>query len=220
MKLILASKSPRRKELLGSVLKNTSLNITTDIISADIDESNLPGEEPLEYAKRLAKEKGIAVAKEIYKNHSKKAEKNFLILSADTIVVHHNKVYGKPIDNKNAIAILSELNGNQHSVITAFTFIRLTLPNDAADPSQNKFSNCLIETTSDHDCTEVTFKKLTLKMISDYVATGDPMDKAGAYGIQGPAQAFVADIKGSFNNVVGLPTEKITQVLKKFYTQS
>lgn len=171
MKLVLASRSPRRAELL------TAAGFEFSIRVADIDETPRPGETPRDYVLRLAEEKARAV----------EALDNETILAADTTVVLGDQIMGKPNDAADAACMLRALAGNRHEVITAICLKR-------GD-----------RVTLDIASTAVWFAPLSDTEIADYVASGEPLDKAGAYGIQGLASRFIDRIEGSYSNVVGLP---------------
>jgi len=206
MKIILASKSPRRKELLTKLLKDigqTSINF--EIMASDIEETQKPNESPLDYAKRLAKEKAEDIFSKLSQSHSRTVAQSILIIAADTIVVLSTKIFGKPTDKQEAIQILTQLSGQTHEVTTAYAILRSDYHPVAKSQSRIVVS---------HDTTQVTFKPLTRKQIEGYVNSNEPMDKAGAYGIQGGAKDFVAKIEGSYSNVVGLPLEKLTPIIK------
>jgi septum formation protein len=181
--IILASASPRRTELLGLA------GIKFIVVPADICEDALPDEDPADHVIRLSQEKADAVAA--------KCDGRFFI-GADTIVVLDGKILGKPIDQADAMLMLSRLSGRDHEVITGFTVF-------------DKTSGIRISRSV---CTEVTFKLLTEKEIHAYIATGCPMDKAGGYAIQGGAVHFVRSISGSYTNVVGLPMTELYEVLQ------
>lgn len=178
--LILASASPRRRELLAS------LGVDFRVVIPEIDETPQPGEKPRAFAERLAKEKACAV------------EAEGVIIAADTIVVHHGSLLGKPVDAAHARNMLAALSGDLHVVITGV---------------------CLKNTTRTHVfsvATEVVFRTLDHVEIDTYVASGDPMDKAGAYAIQGGAAHMVRSIQGSYTNVVGLPLCELYEALLSF----
>ena len=182
MDIILASQSPRRKELLGL------LNIPFTVRVADIDET-LRSDLPLEEAvAQLSRRKAEAVD----------PQENRLIIAADTIVVVDDRVLGKPKDADDAVQMLNLLSGRTHRVMTGLTVL-----------GQN---TCVSHT----EVTEVTFRKLTRQEILAYVQSGEPMDKAGSYGIQGSAAPFVQSICGDYYNVVGLPVCRLSQILKQF----
>ena len=184
MSIVLASKSPRRKELLGL------LDLDFKVITADIDETINPSLPVNDEIARLSFEKASAV--------SKIAEKNSVIISADTVVVFNERVMGKPKDAADAEDMLCNLSGNTHSVITAVTVMN-------GDKVLTKTVN-----------TSVTFRKLSAGEIRDYIATGEPFDKAGGYGIQGRASKFVSRIDGDYFSVVGLPVCTLSEMLKNF----
>lgn len=195
-KIILASQSPRRKELLKKILKSLNQSTRFEIIAADIDESVKTGEDPTEYTKRVCTEKAKAVLPKI--EHIKPP---FLLLAADTTVACENQILGKPKNNKEAAEMLSLLSGRQHDVITGYCLLFKDKNND-------------IKMRVDSDLTVIEFKHLSDEQIQDYIKTKEHLDKAGAYGIQGHAGEFIQKIQGSFDNVVGLPTEKITKILQ------
>ena len=184
-KIILASGSPRRKEYLERYQLNYK------IIKPDIDETPIAGEAPDGYAKRMAKEKVTAINGDIGINE--------IALSADTIVVFQERILGKPTSKEDAYQMLALLNGQTHSVITAYALLV-------------KEQNSL---TVNAVCTKVTFNDLSEKLLRAYVDSEEPMDKAGSYSIQGDGTFLVDTIKGSYNNVVGLPIEQVIQDLLK-----
>ncbi len=159
------------------------------VTAADICENVLPGEKPADHVMRLSREKADAVAN--------RAEGRFFI-GADTIVVLDDAIIGKPVDESDAARMLSSLSGRDHEVITGFTvFDRI---------SGIHISRCV--------STEVTFKTLGESEIAAYIRTGCPMDKAGAYAVQGGAVHFVRSINGSYSNVIGLPMTELYEVLQ------
>ncbi len=184
IKLILASGSPRRKQLLGF------LKIPFEVQTADIEEvSNL--ETPEEQACDISEQKGRAVFKKI-------SEENALIISSDTMVILEGEIYGKPENRDNAREMLKKLSGKTHDVVTAVSFI---------DSSGEAFSF--------FDKTQVSFNEIDPVILEEYLDTEDSLDKAGAYGIQGPSLTFISRIEGSYSNVVGFPLEKVIQKLKE-----
>ena len=185
MKLILASQSPRRRELLRQV------GIACTVDPSGIDESVLPGEVPAQFAKRVALDK----ARDIAKRH-----KSGIVLGADTIVLIDGDILGKPGSAAEAVSMLTRLSGRTHVVMTAVALVDAATGKSAAE----------VETT------EVVMRALTEAEIEAYVATGEPMDKAGAYGIQGRAALFVEGVNGCFFNVVGLPLARLDRMLKGF----
>jgi len=176
-RLILASGSPRRRELLAH------LGVPFEVAPADVDEAWRSGEPAEDLVRRLAVEKAQAVAAN--------AGDDVVVLAADTVVVLDGDVLGKPSDADDAAAMLARLAGRLHVVLTGVAVARAAGGAAGID----------VEVVA----TEVFFDALTPEDIAWYVATGEPLDKAGAYGIQGVGGTFVASIRGSFDNVVGLP---------------
>ncbi|WP_394754234.1 Maf family protein [Crenothrix sp.] len=180
--IILASASPRRKELLDQI------GVAYRIVAVDIDESVRIGELPLVYVQRMAAEKSAAcVAK--WGNH-------LPVLAADTTVVLGDVIMGKPKDKQDALSMLRQLSGATHQVYTSISL------------RGNEHSQMV-------SITEVTFKPLTDAELERYWHTGEPLDKAGSYAIQGLGALFVESIKGSFSGVVGLPLFETGQLLIK-----
>ena len=180
--LVLASASPRRLELLSKI------NIIPEIIqAANIDETPKKREKPIEYCKRLAREKGDFV----FQNYP-----DMTVLSADTIVFCSNKIFGKASSDEEARSFLNFFSGRKHSVLTA-TYLR------------NKNLSKIKYTIS-----KVTFVRLEKKDIDIYLATREWENKAGAYAIQGYADRFVKTINGSYSNIVGLPLQQAFNLLK------
>lgn len=179
-KLFLASASPRRRELLAT------LGYDFEVIIPEIDETPFPNEKPRAYAERLAEEKACAVDAE------------GVIVAADTVVVHHQTILGKPVDATDARTMLSTLSGDRHEVITGVC---------VRSKGHIVVFSCR---------TEVLFRMLLEAEIDAYVTTGDPMDKAGAYAIQGGAAHMVQSISGSYTNVVGLPLCELYEALLSF----
>ncbi len=184
--VILASKSPRRRELL----ERAALSFEVQV--GEIDETPRPGEGPVALATRLARAKAAAVAR----TRDTKA----LVLGADTIVVLGEVILGKPADDEDASRMLRLLSGKCHEVITAFAI--------TVAPKAERWT-----TRSVH--TKVHFRELTDRVIERYVATGEPLDKAGAYGIQGLGVQLVARTEGSYSNVVGLPLVEVLECLTR-----
>lgn len=184
MKFILASSSPRRRELLAS------LGITFDVLKPDIDEDQHPGEQPLDYVRRLSAEKAAAVVQQI--------SDSAIIIAADTVVICDNAILGKPENAEEAREMLVTLRGRDHQVCTSIT----------------------LHTPDESFITEVTCTRVIMRYYSDdeiaaYIATRDPFDKAGGYAIQHPDFAPVAHIDGSYTNVVGLPLETLQTMLER-----
>ena len=180
MQLILASASPRRRELLGL------FGIPFVVRVADIDETMDPARPPFEEVGRVSRAKALAV----------RAEKDDIVIAADTIVVCEGKVLGKPKSEEEAVSMLRLLSGRDHQVMTGCTVVA--------------GGDC-------HTFTEVTdlhFRQLSEKEIRRYVASGEPMDKAGAYGIQGGAALFCQKMAGDYYNVMGLPVCRLWETLR------
>lgn len=188
--MILASQSPRRRELLSEA------GFDLEIRPADIDEARLDGESPVELVARLASQKAEAARSAL--DH---APADGLLVAADTIVWMGSEALGKPADELDAARMLRELSGRTHHVSTGVCAMRLA--SDASALSAVTF----VETTA------VTFWELTEAEILAYVATGEPMDKAGAYGIQGAGRVLVSGIEGDYANVVGLPVSRLLREL-------
>ena len=191
--LILASASPRRKELLAQ------LGIQCFVKAVDIDETPLPNELPFDYVQRVAAEKSAACLA-IY-------DGDLPILAADTSVVLQNKIMGKPENQQHAQEMLLQLSGTTHQVYSAISLRRSNLPGLKNLEGFNHWQAVNI--------TEVTFKKLTLADCAAYWQTGEPCDKAGGYAIQGLGSIFIEKIQGSFSAVMGLPLFETAQLLEK-----
>jgi septum formation protein len=193
--IYLASKSPRRLELLQQIGVPVSVVHLREGTSRgrDVDESPSPGESPFVYVERMAK-----IKCEIgWLRIGQRRLHNKPLLSADTIVVHNGRIFGKPSTAMDAMATLRALSGSTHDVVTA-----VAVTNG-------------IQTFHDVSVSRVRFRDLTDLEISSYVASGEPMDKAGAYGIQGKAGIWVERIEGSYSGVVGLPLFETAELLKR-----
>lgn len=177
--LILASRSPRRHQLL------TMLGIPHRVVAADVQEIPLPREAPAAYARRLARDKARAVP-------------GALVLGADTTVVLDGDLLEKPADPADALRMLLRLQGRRHEVITAVCLLAHGEAHEAADT------------------TTVQFRPMSEASLRAYVATGEPMDKAGAYAVQEEGGRFVVRVEGSRTNVMGLPMEAVTAALGRF----
>ncbi len=181
--LVLASASPRRRDLLSS------MGVSFDVHSTDTDESRFEGEVAEDFVTRLARDKAQQAVKDL------NPAANTAILAADTIVVLGDRVFGKPQDLDHAKRILQAISGNKHQVMTAVCLLVDGKP-------QVKLS-----------ITDVEMGRITEEQIQRYWDSGEPQDKAGAYGIQGRASAWVKQIHGSYTNVVGLPLREVNQLL-------
>ena len=189
MRLILASSSPRRQELLRQLVSSF------EVIKPEINEARRKGEALVAYAERLSREKAAAAAHVL-------GESPALIIAADTIVIdHEGALLGKPADAADARRMLRHLRGRAHEVVTAFT-LRQT-----ANPPRK---------ITRHARTEVVMRDYSDAEIDAYINSGDPYDKAGGYAIQNEVFHPVARIEGSYSNVVGLPLDEIREVLSGF----
>jgi septum formation protein len=189
--LVLASASPRRQELLRAA------GIAFTVQPADIDETPLRDESPRECAERLAREKALTV----FQSHPQD-----YVLGADTIVVIEKQILGKPRDASDAMRMLRLLAGRTHAVITGVCVVE---PVGSGQGSVGSKINAASEITL------VTFCDLSDDEIRDYVSTGEPMDKAGAYAIQGIASRWIPRIEGDYSNVVGLPVALVYRMLRE-----
>lgn len=201
--LVLASASPRRQELLRNA------GISFAVQPADVNETPLENEAPRECAERLAREKALTV----WRSRPQDA-----VLGADTIVVVDETVLGKPVDAEDAARMLRMLCGRAHRVITGVCLIKPvpstqypvpTRTSSARDENRNENLHLGSETTL------VTMSEISDREILDYVATGEPMDKAGAYAIQGIASRWIPRIEGDYSNVVGLPVALVYRMLRE-----
>ena len=188
-KIILASASPRRKELLAKA------GISFTVIPAAGEEKRT-SENPGEAVQQLARDKAEWVAQSLAE-----CEEGTLVIGSDTIVVFENRILGKPKDRRDAAETLEKLQGNTHQVYTGVT----VLEREAGKWVEHTF----------FESTDVTFYPVSREEIQDYIATGEPMDKAGSYGIQGLFGIYVKGICGDYNNVVGLPVGRLIYELKK-----
>jgi len=185
MELILASSSPRRQELLRAA------KIPFSVRPSNVPEEPFPGETPLQFTARLAQEKASAIWPTLTRTQ------DVIVLGADTIVVVDDEILGKPVDSDDAARMLRMMSNRSHQVIT---------------------SVCVIDSHGRDvrsETTVVTVNELSAKDIAEYIASGEPMDKAGAYGIQGMASRFIPRIQGDYTNIVGLPITLVCGMLKE-----
>jgi len=187
-RLILASASPRRRELLANA------GFAFEVAPAEVDESYTAGEDPAAFAERLALHKAEAVARRF------SPPEDVVVLGADTVVVADGEVLGKPASADDARAMLRKLSGIIHRVITG---VALAAPGTS-------------RRAGGHEVTRVYFRPLTEEEIAAYVATGEPLDKAGAYAAQGQASRFVTRVEGCYFNVVGLPVALVDRLLREW----
>ena len=191
MKIILASTSPRRQQLLKDIGFNFEIHQPTSV------ELEIQGESPKKMVSRLAVEKAENVAGRIL------GKKESLIIAADTTVVSPDgkKTLGKPVDASDAVKILRSISGRTHRVFTAYCLLLVS------NKKIKKKWSAVVET-------KVKMRKLTAAQIKNYVRSGEPMDKAGAYGAQGIGMCLIESIQGSYTNVVGLPMSELVEDLK------
>ena len=231
MELILGSQSPRRRELLER------MGLRFRVLTAEIDETKFETDDPETSVLRICEAKAAAVAGKMRNaeckmqnaeckvqgdagtalcrpGHAETAAgavsgrpQEALILASDTIVVLDGKIMGKPHDQAEARAMLASLSGREHAVYTAFCLLPVGMQNAECNV-QNAFCHC--------EKTYVKFRTLTPEEIAAYVATGEPMDKAGAYGIQGLGSMLVEAIRGDYFTVMGLPVCSLALALKEF----
>jgi nucleoside triphosphate pyrophosphatase len=186
MRLILASVSPRRRASLQAA------GYQFGVVESGVDEAARPGEPPQALAARLAREKALRVAE--------RQRRGAMVLGADTVVAVGGEILGKPRDTADARRMLKGLSGRAHEVFTGVCLVR----------ARDQVMAEALEMTL------VTFRELSDAEIENYIASGEPFDKAGGYGIQGLAYRFVSGMEGSTENVVGLPMERVEEMLKPF----
>ncbi|HYY56469.1 MAG TPA: Maf family protein [Pyrinomonadaceae bacterium] len=184
--LVLASASPRRAEILRAVA------CPFEQLAVDIDETRLPSEGAVAYVERLAQEKAEAGAK---------VRTGRLVLGADTVVVVDDRILGKPIDQEDARRMLRLLSGRWHEVLTGVALVRA---------AEARASRRVVA----HEMTRVRFAEMSGAEIDWYVATGEPLDKAGAYAVQGRAALFIEELRGDCWNVVGLPVQLVYKLAR------
>jgi len=180
VRYILASGSPRRRELLAKILKDF------EIVPSSTEEKEVSGKSPVDLAMDNAMEKALAVSK---------MHPDAMVIGADTVVVLGDVIMGKPKNMEEAIDMLRALSGRTHQVITGVALVRGETH------------------LSDFEISDVTFKNLDKAIIEEYVEERKPLDKAGAYGIQEVMDSFVESLEGDFNNVVGLPTDLVAELI-------
>ena len=211
MRLILGSQSPRRRELLER------MGLRFRVLTADIDETKFETADPEASVCRICEAKARAVARKLQSEDGAQSgpaeDGGALILCADTIVVLDGRILGKPRDEVEARAMLAALSGREHQVFTAFSLLPCGgSPSGAGAAGKTEpagaFTHC--------EKTSVKFRSLTEAEIGAYVACGEPMDKAGAYGIQGRGAMLVEGIRGDYFTVMGLPVCRLAEALKRF----
>ena len=193
-KLILASGSPRRAEILNSV----GWEFTKDV--PDIDETEFPNEKPEDYVQRLAKEKAEVIAQKY---------DSAIVLGADTTVVIDNQIIGKPVDLADARRMIKMLSGNWHEVLTGVALVKKEGEKGRKGEREKDF-----KTLVGIQRTQVKFAEMTDEEIEFLVQFGEPLDKAGAYAVQAQAALFIEKIEGDYWNVVGLPINLVYSLFK------
>ncbi len=202
MRIILASASPRRKELLEQI------GLPFEVMTSHVEE-RISSARPDRVVEELSCQKAEAVAEEW--DLSRLAcpegdrEKGLLVIGADTVVALDGAILGKPVDREDAVTMLERLQGREHAVYTGVTLLY------RAAGAPGWIRKCF------HERSRVYFFPMTKAEIAEYVKTGDPMDKAGAYGIQGRCARYISGIEGDYNNVVGLPVGRLYQEIKELY---
>ncbi len=181
--LVLASASPRRRDLLAG------LGVTFEVVPSSVPEVPRPGESPEAFAVRVAREKATQVARR---------RPECYVLGADTVVIVGDRLLGKPQDRRDARRMLQELSGRTHRVVTAVALVH----------PMTEIEEVLVES-------EVTFRCLSAQELERYLDTGEGIDKAGGYAVQGLASAFVVRVRGSYSNVVGLPVDEVAALLRR-----
>jgi septum formation protein len=187
--MILASASPRRSEILST------LGIPHRVSPADVDETPFPAEDPVAHVERLAQAKAEAAAV---------LHPGEWVVAGDTVVVVDGEVLGKPMDQAEAVTMLLRLQGREHQVASG---LALVLPSEGRDGAYRILSGV--------ELTRVRFRSFGAATAEDYAATGEPLDKAGAYGIQGLGSILVEGIRGDYSNVVGLPVPLLVRLLER-----
>lgn len=182
--LVLASASPRRRELLSQI------GVNCEVLPVDIAEIKSENESATEFVERMAREKALAGVNRVAGSR--------VVLGSDTVVVHQGSVMGKPADRAESLAMLQQLSGSEHQVLTA-----------VAVADGEHIESVVVSTM-------VRFRELPRSLCEQYWSSGEPRDKAGSYGIQGLGAVFVASIEGSYSSVVGLPLSETAELLKKF----
>jgi len=188
-KLILASASPRRKDLLKQI------GLEFEAYPADIDETSIGYADARKYAEEMSRQKALMVAKKFYDI----PDEEYLVLGADTTVEVDGTILGKPKDHADAVRMLETIQGRWHRVITGITLVN----------SRTR------EVITDSELTRVKIRRMTQEMIRAYLNTGESMDKAGAYGAQGFGSLIVERVEGCFFNVIGLPLHKLSLLLER-----
>lgn len=201
--IVLASASPRRRELLAQ----TGVSFRVHAVDVDEELSSDLAQEPAEAVKKLAERKAKAAVEQLV---TPDYEGTMIVLGSDTMVVFRGEIFGKPHDADDARRILRALSGHGHDVHTAVSFWAVSAP---------KGQDIGLYYRTFVDTTYVYFRELTDSEIEDYIASGDPFDKAGAYGIQSGGGAFVDHIEGSLDTVIGFPVERLRREFPDIFEQ-
>ncbi|WP_047155108.1 Maf family protein [Aneurinibacillus tyrosinisolvens] len=191
--IILASGSPRRKELLEG------LGLTFSVQPSEASETVEENVTPAEFVEILARRKALEVAART----AESGQQGTLIVGSDTVVVLNGEILGKPVDEAHAFRMLSELQGKSHTVYTGLSVVETGTGRERTG----------------HRATQVTMRPLSAEQIKRYIATGEPMDKAGAYAIQGYGAIFISNMDGDYFSVVGLPIQLVSDFLEEFGVQ-
>lgn len=199
MEIILASASPRRKELLEQI------GLEFRVVVSDVEEKTTTTV-PYGIVEELSRQKAEAVLQKVSQDPAD-GEQELLVIGADTIVACDGKILGKPRSSEEAAEMLKRLQGHCHEVYTGVTLLYCT---------RNPEGEQMVTGRTFHETTKVHFYPMTELEIAAYVATRDPMDKAGAYGIQGFCARYISGIEGDYNNVVGLPVGRLYQEVKQW----
>lgn len=194
-KFVLASASPRRKELIGH------LKVPFEILTLNVPEES-EASDPVVFCSEISALKGEAVFNKL---KGENPDASLFVVSSDTIVCHSGKIFGKPANRDEAAKFLRELSGKTHSVCTAVTVKILH--------QTKEYEYSFVEQS------RVTFDEITEDLLERYLDTGDSLDKAGAYGIQGPSLTFISKVEGDYANVVGFPLSRFVRESEKFFHQ-
>ena len=205
IELILASASPRRKQLL------LQIGLTAEAYAADIDETALPGESAEDYVLRLAELKAKTAADKYYNDIKATGAQNILIIGSDTSVVVDKRILGKPLDKADAISMWHLMSGRSHQVLSSVAILHYVKVNQQGDTSLqlSELKRCISVNT-------VTMRNILEQEMHSYWDSGEPADKAGAYAVQGMAAKWIEKIEGSFSGIMGLPLYELSKMLEDY----
>lgn len=212
MRIVLGSASPRRKELLHQI------GLDFDIVVSNVEEK-VTSSVPCNVVEELSQQKAEGVLEVLRKQTTEQLKASVLIIGADTIVACDGKILGKPKDAEDAKNMLRTLQGRAHEVYTGVTVLYIDGNNAVAGNNVAKQQDAIVQRRTFYETTKVIFCPMSEAEIEKYVATGDPLDKAGAYGIQGLCARYISGIEGDYNNVVGLPVGRLYQEIKIWLNQ-